>query len=95
MLRQVESPVVCRIWICRNEKHVWTGRNYSALCADGMDDKCASRTKECGRYFCGYIMDFLFPTIWRKNVEEVRVYGVVIKWGRRDDSEVDCACGIP
>ncbi len=44
--------------------------------------------------FCGYIMDFLFHAMKGKNVEEVRFMSGY-KMGQKDDSEVDCACGIP
>ncbi len=44
--------------------------------------------------FCGYIMDFRFHVMKGKNVEEVRFMSGY-KMGQKDDSEVDCACGIP
>ena len=76
------------------EKYVGPGE-IIRLRADGMEQMTTSRTKECR--FCFFLWVYYgFPVSCYegKNVEEVRFMSGY-KMGQKDDSEVDCACGIP
>ena len=75
------------------EKYVGPGE-IIRLRADGMEQMRKPNEGMQIVLFCGYIMDFRFHVMKEKNVEEVRFMSGY-KMGQKDDSEVDCACGIP